>query len=194
MIFDDLCFSKKTYSQKLNLFDAMQETTIRVLFGVVHIPVGTLKVFTSNVPFIDNLQDQPIGEAAFNKYQIQALLRRVCVVHIERSLFTKPESQKVPPKPCKVVGNSVEVDSEYDLWWETPKEVSEVRRERTNVVEVETEVAKRPRGRPRLKKEVEVEVEVQTKREKRVRGRPKKAFKVETPVEKRPRGRPRKDS
>jgi hypothetical protein len=91
----------------------MQDTTIRVLFGVVNVPAGVLKVFTSNLSFKESLLKQPKDEIPFNQYQIQAILRRVSIVNMETTFFQKTLSVLVPPAPCTVTENGTRVDTQY---------------------------------------------------------------------------------
>lgn len=94
----------------------MQETTVRILYNVVNIPAGIIKVFTSNLTFKENIIKTKSKESGYNLNQVQAWLRRVCIVHTDLFFFKDPKVTIQPMKPCIVTEKGVLEDSSYFRW------------------------------------------------------------------------------
>lgn len=87
----------------------MQTTSIRVLFNVIRIPPGIIKVFTSNLIFAKNVLLDSTG--FLHRDQILAILRRVRVIHTEVSLFRNPNIVKKPIMPEIIQNDQISLDA-----------------------------------------------------------------------------------
>ena len=72
LLLDDISLASRTREEKIHFFDLKNNSQLRILYGVVVIPAGTPRAFTTNAIDLDTIPEE--------------IIRRITTVNIHKSL------------------------------------------------------------------------------------------------------------